>query len=253
MTQLRHADRETGFVLLSVMVILSLFTLLGISQLYRSITIQQESRASVKSMQASYYAETAISYVQWGWANDADFDDGSGATGAANDTTLGDREEWLTAITNPTSVISYWDNGSTGSGTNRAVSWDSSACLPLTSSSPSYCSPTLTAISTDLDSRLNGYIKLEISTTVQSDGTNAVTVTPTLEQNGALPTNGAIVWVTAGDASKDYQVLNAPCTPPATTFGCFNNGTSDTVYHVVAYGLGVVDGKPLHLLRAVIR
>ena len=245
----RRPGRESGFVLLTVMVLLSLFTLLAISQLYRSITIQQESRASVQSMQASYYAETAISYLQWGWANDADFDDGSGATGAANDTTRGDREEWLTAVTDPASVISYWDNGTTGSGTNRSVLWDS-ACL--TSSSPSYCSPTLTAISADLDSRLN-YIRLEISTTVQSDGTNEVTVTPTLEKNGALPTNGAIVWVTAGDASRDYHVDNSPCTPPATTFGCFNNGTSDTVYHVVAYGLGFVGGKPLHLLRAVIR
>ncbi|MDQ6964213.1 MAG: hypothetical protein Q9M13_04755, partial [Mariprofundales bacterium] len=201
--------RESGFVLLTVMIMLALFSLLGVSQLFRSITIQQESGASSKSMQASYYAETAISYLQWAWANDADFDDGSGGGGAGNQQ-KGDREEWLTAITNPTSVISYWDNGTDNSSapTNRALLWSSASCLPLSSSSPSYCSPTLSAVSTDISSRAN-YIKLEIS---QLDGT----ITPTLVTDGSTPTNGAIVWVTAGSETQDYHVDNIACTPPAT-------------------------------------
>jgi len=222
---------ESGFVLLTVMIMLALFSLLGVSQLFRSITIQQESSVSSKSIQASYYAETAISYLQWAWANDADFDDGSGAAGAAGDQLRGDREEWLTAITNPTSVVSYWDNGAQA---NRTVFF------------PSKSSPVLSALSADIDSRSN-YIKLDIS---QVDGT----ITSTLvTSGGSVPTNGAIVWVTAGDASSDYHVNNAACTPAAIDHGCYNNGSNDITYHVVAYGLGFVNGKPLHLLRAVIK
>ncbi|RMH50518.1 MAG: hypothetical protein D6682_06620 [Zetaproteobacteria bacterium] len=238
------AARQHGFVLLTVLILLALLSLLGMAQLYRSITVQQESTASVKSQQAAYYAETAISYIRWGWANDADFDDGN--PGAADDQQLGDREEWLTAVTNPTGVIAYWDNGADNStATDRAVFWDSSNCLPV-SSAADYCNPDLSAITTDLQSRLNGYIKLEID---QITGI----ITPSLETGGAVPTNGAVVWVTAGDENKDYHVDNNPCTPPATTYGCYNDGSQDVRYHVVAYGLGFVDGKPLHLMRAVIR
>jgi len=235
---------QRGFVLLTVLIILALLSLLGVAQLYRSITVQQESAASVKSLQAAYYAETAISYIRWGWANDVDFDDGN--SGAAGNQLLGDREEWLTAITNPTSVIAYWDNGADNStATDRAVFWDNSNCLPA-SSAASYCKPTLSTITTDLNSRLNGYIKLEIN---QTTGV----ITPSLENTGAVPTNGAVIWVTAGDENRDYHVDNSQCTPPATTFGCFNDGSQDVQYHVVAYGLGFVDGTPLHLMRAVIR
>ncbi|MDX8413435.1 MAG: hypothetical protein R8J85_05050, partial [Mariprofundales bacterium] len=128
----------------------------------------------------------------------------------------------------------------------RTLFWDNALCLPLSSSSPSYCSPTLSTISADIDNRTN-YIKLDIS---QVNGT----ITPTfVSSGGAVPTNGAIVWVTAGDENKDYHVDNTACTPAATDHGCFNNGSGDITYHVVAYGLGFVGGKPLHLLRAIIK
>jgi len=245
-------QREQGFVLVSVLILLALLTLLSIAQLYRAMTNQQESTSSVMSMQAAYYAETAISYAEWAWANDADFDAFAGVTGMpSDDTTLGDREEWPTNTTQPgpttkTGVdgqVMYWDNTPMA---DRAVCWPISQCN-------GGGKPTMHRISTNLAR----YISIEID---QSTGAITPSI-PSMPHGNPpvagtdIPTNGAILWLTAGNETTDYEVSNIACTNTAVEQGCFKPtvGGTDTPYSVVAYAIGYVNGQPLHLLRAIIQ
>ncbi|MDQ6951737.1 MAG: hypothetical protein Q9M26_08740 [Mariprofundales bacterium] len=233
---------QDGFVLITVIIILSLLSLLSIGQVYRSRTNQQESASSVMKTQATYYAETAISYIQWAWANDADFD---ASLVASDNTTIGDRAEWLTAITNPgpttiggsNGTIRYWDNSPM---TSRAVRWGSSTCTPPQ------------PIMHNIAANLSTFITLNID--------QYGTISPL--NNQSVPTNGAIIWLTAGTPSTDYEITSvATCTLTSPDQGCFKIGkdgcgnpinANNTLYHVVAYAIGYVNSKPLYLLRSII-
>jgi len=245
-------DNDAGFVLVTVLILLALLTLLSVAQLYRAMTNQQESGVSVMSMQASYYAETAMSYAEWAWANDADFDAYANvASMPADDLTRGDREEWLTNTLQPgpttkTGVdgkVMYWDNTSM---TSRAVCWPISNCNNGNK-------PTMYRISANL----SRYIKLDID---QTTGAISPSI-PTMPHSNPpvigtdIPKHGAIVWLTAGNETTDFTVADNACTNTATEQGCFkpSAGGSDTLYNVIAYAIGYVNGKPLHLLRAVIQ
>jgi len=228
--------RSSGFVMLTVMILLALLSLLSVSQLYRAITNQQESGASVMSMRATYYAETAISYIEWSWANDADFD---ASLNAGEDQTIGDREEWLTQVTSPGN-IKYWDNSILNS--TRAVCWPTSLCggspdmYRISANLPRY-------IILDIDQN-SGAITPSISSAVHS-------IVPVIGTD--IPNNGAVVWLTAGDEDNDYpKITAANCTlPTAQDAGCLVDPYS--YYHVVAYAVSYVNGQALHLLRAIIQ
>ncbi|MDQ6950934.1 MAG: hypothetical protein Q9M26_04650 [Mariprofundales bacterium] len=247
-----NADNAQGFVLITVIILLALLTMLGVGQVYRSITNQQESATSVMNTRAVYYAETGISYLEWSWASDADFDAYSAVAGMpADDTSNGDREEWLAGVTTPgpttaTGVdgkVMYWDNTPMA---GRAVCWPNALCNGGNS-------PTMYHIST----KLTRYIKLEINQTTGAI-TPSIPVVPHADPPVAgtdTPQNGAIVWLTAGDGTTDYEVANHLCTNGSPDQGCFKTtaGSADTPYHVIAYSIGYVNGRALHLLRAVIQ
>ncbi len=238
-------------MLVTVLIILSLLTLLSVAQFFRAITNQQESGTSVKSMQASYYAETAISYMEWAWANDADFDSYANIVPSGGDpTTTGDRSEWLsnpltpgpTTTTGTDGMVMYWDNSPVS---GRAVCWPTSACNGGNK-------PTMYQISVSLPR----YIKLDID---QSTGAITPSIPAVPHGNPPVvgtdvPKNGAIVWLTAGTEDEDYEVKNIPCDSTATEQGCFkpSSGGGDTLYNVIAYAIGYVDGRPLHLMRAIV-
>ncbi|MDX8413007.1 MAG: hypothetical protein R8J85_02875 [Mariprofundales bacterium] len=246
------SDTRSGFVLVTVLILLALLMLIAVAQLYRAMTNQQESAASTMSMRASYYAETAISYAEWAWANDADFDLYANVSNMPSDNNLlGDREEWLTNTLQPgpttkTGVdgqIMYWDNTPMA---DRAICWPISNCNNGNK-------PTMYHIS----SNLSRYIKIEIN---QITGALVPSIPAVPHSNPPVvgtdvPTNGAIIWLTAGNESTDYTVTNIACTNTAVEQGCFKAtaGGVDIPYSVVAYAIGYANGKGLHLLRAVIQ
>jgi len=246
------SDNRSGFVLVTVLILLALLMLIAVAQLYRAMTNQQESAATVMSIRASYYAETAISYAEWAWANDADFDLYANVIGMpADNSSLGDREEWLTNTLQPgpttkagvDGMVMYWDNTPMA---DRAICWPIANCN-------SGSKPTMYQISRNL----SRYIKIEIN---QTTGALASSIPAVLHGNPPvvgtdIPTNGAIIWLTAGNESTDYTVSNIACTNTAVEQGCFkaSAGGADTPYNVVAYAIGYANGQPLHLLRAVIQ
>ncbi len=230
-----HPPREGGFVLMTVMVLLALLSLMGVAQLYRSIALQQESGVSTMNMRAAYYAETGIGYMQWAWANNARFNS-SGSEG--------DKVHWLSKSHDPATQVEYWDNRAKSARTTNGIFWASDTCVATPDAAG--CNPILSGLSADLTNAGIKYVKLDIN---QSTGA----ITPTLTSDGSVPTNGAIVWLTAGSETSDAVVANTACSGSASTeTGCYNNGTNNVPYHVVAYGLGFVGGRPLHLLRAII-
>jgi len=248
----RHAayQEQKGFVLITIIMLLALLTMLSVGQVYRAITNQQESGTSVMNIQATYNAETALSYIQWTWASDADFDAYANVTSMpSDDQSIGDREEWLAATTTPgpTTIggvdgkVMYWDNSPMA---DRTVCWPTSQCNGGNK-------PTMYHISASLPR----YIKLNIN---QTTGAIAPSIPAMGHPNPPVvgtdvPSNGAIVWLTAGNETIDYKVANTACANSTPNQGCYNNGTKDVPYHVVAYAIGYVNGRPLHLLRAVIQ
>jgi len=227
------ASNNQGFVMMTVMVLLALLSLMGVTQLYRSIALQQESGVSVQSMRAAYYSETGIGYMQWAWANNARFNSSG---------TEGDKVNWLALSSDPTSKVAYWDNRASG---DRKLFWNSATCR--SSPDSAQCKPQLNMLVSDIANAGRSYVVLEIN-----QSTGAITAdlysTPVV-----TPTNGAVVWLTAGDETTDIVVQNTACgTSASPETGCYNNGTKDIPYHVVAYGLGFIAGRPLHLLRAII-
>jgi len=329
--------REQGFVLVTSLIMLSLLSLMSLAMFYASKSATQTSAAAQSSTEAYYYAETAIHYISWGLANDAEFDNFtySGTYQAApfgepkvptTAATLGDFNElrgylWdpgptgqagASAVdTNPSvytaGQIMYFDNSPlyTNASNNRPVCFyaqpDPGSGVTLTypncidvlldpaDSRRINAQPSMTNIST----KLPRYIKLVIAST------GAVTPSiPSLPHQNPpvagedVPFNGAIVWLTAVDATdpdKDIEIfpldpsgLNSgispsacdggasttcPCTAPSpltnqadpnyTAYTAAqacdaNTGQWLSGYGVAAYAIGYVNGKPSHLLRAVI-
>ena len=71
-----HASgaKDAGFVLPTALLLLTLLTMLATTMYYVSRTSMVTSNASNTSISAIYYAETAIHYMSWALANDAEFD-----------------------------------------------------------------------------------------------------------------------------------------------------------------------------------
>jgi len=267
-TDMPIADQQKGFILVTALIMLSLLTLLSIGMYMSSRSAIQTSASAQRTTESYYYAETAINYMAWALRNDAALDsfDFSGAPvndPNAVDPTIfppnsgGDWSELMANLTNPgpttisdttTSGISgqvmYFDNTPIS---QRAISWPNSATNP----------PVLNNIST----KLARYIRLDINA--------AGVVTPSIPAlphatkpviGNDIPNNGAIVWLTAGNSAKDFQVF--PCTgaAPSGVSACDKNNKqlwatpppNKIRYGIVVYAIGYVNGRPSHLLRAVI-
>jgi len=243
-----------GFVLITVLVLLSLLTILSIGLYLMSMSTQQDSAVSVKSTQAGYYAETALSYMQWAWANDADFD--ANVAPPPDDKTIGDREEWLartfdpgpTTIGGPNGAIMYFDNSPL-----------SSRFVQLTS--PPGVGPVMRNISVSLpryvrvDIAANGAITTAIPAMPHA---NPPSHDPPVKD---IPVNGAIVWFTAGSTTTpdvDYELDSTLVTcgggpVPVGMNGCDNSAGAFVLYQVVGYAIGYVNSRPMVMIRSRIR
>ncbi|MDQ6992848.1 MAG: hypothetical protein Q9M31_05190 [Mariprofundus sp.] len=228
------ANRESGFVLVTSLVLLSLLTLMSLAMFYSSRTAIQTSSAAQGSTEAYYYAETAVQYMAWALANDAEFDrhtfSGTYIHAAfseppipANATTVGDYSEFRAYLWNPgptaisdsstgiTGQVKYFDNSPIKNGVVQRHlcmqnSCDYDNCIDVNLSPSSRVEPSMNKIS----AKLPRYIRLDI------DSTGAISpsipslphhLNPVVGQD--IPINGAITWLTAGDPdnlNKDIEI-----------------------------------------------
>jgi len=111
-----EGNEEAGFVLPTSLLLLTLLTMLVTTMYYVSRSSMLTSTAASSSTTAVYYAETAINYISWAIANDAEFDEfsysGTYVASAftrpvlpTNSDQVGDQKELLSYL---------WDPGPTG-------------------------------------------------------------------------------------------------------------------------------------------
>jgi len=215
---------------------LSLLTLMSLGMYYASKSASQTSAIAKNSTEAYYYTETAINYVSWGLANDAEFDSYNYAAGTyqhgafnepptINSNIDGDYREWGSYLWHPgptvknsdlgngiTGQVKYFDNSPMK---DRTICFEDadvfSNCIDVTLSSGdakrTAADPTMYQISVNLPR----YIKLEIS----PDGSISPSI-PKLPHHSSpvpgedIPVNGAIVWLTAADPNnpnRDVEIF----------------------------------------------
>ncbi len=301
-----NLNSERGFVLATSLVLLSLLTLFSVAMYFVGRSSTQISASAQNSTEAYYYAETALHYMAWALRNDAEFDSYkySGTTPflepltPANADTLGDWSELAGYLWDPgptaisdssvagtSGQVMYFDNSPMS---NRFVCLQSAAtysnCIDITLAPSARNEPVMHHISVSLPR----YIKLDIS----SIGTITPSIPPlphpsTPVVGTDIPTNGAVVWLTAGDitdANKDIEIFpldpdpsrpyggiapsdcsstpSCPCDENnnvsgdkySTAQACdANTGKWLSGYSIVAYAIGYADGKPMHMIRSVIR
>ncbi|PIW51483.1 MAG: hypothetical protein COW18_00700 [Zetaproteobacteria bacterium CG12_big_fil_rev_8_21_14_0_65_54_13] len=297
---------QRGFVLVTSLVMLGLLTLMSLAMFYSGRIATQTSSTAQSSTEAYYYAETAVHYISWALANDAEFDNhtytgtyvaaafGEPLTPAAA-ASVGDYNELLGYLwtPGPTAIsdtlpagtagqLMYFDNSPMG-GRHLCLQ-DASLfnnCVDVTVDPSTRVEPSMNKIS----AQLPRYIRLDIA----ADGSITPTIpslphhaTPVVGQD--IPANGAIIWLAAGDpnnANHDVEIYpldpanayggtaatacvggtlpNCPCDSVndpafATAQACdANSGLWLSTYNIVAYAVGYVNGKPSHMLRAVIQ
>ncbi|MFQ5518847.1 MAG: pilus assembly PilX N-terminal domain-containing protein [Mariprofundus sp.] len=232
---------ESGFVLVTALIMLSLLTVLSLGMYFSSRTAVQTSSAAQKSTEAYYYAETAIHYISWAMAQDstadllpdgAEFDNFAyagtyihGAFGEpltpANAADIGDFGEWGAYMWDPGPTLDnsdsgdgiigqlmYFDNSPMG---NRELCFENATtfpnCIDVTLAPASRVSPSMYQISVNLPR----YIKLDISST----GAITPSIPKLPHQNPPvvgqdIPDNGAIIWITAVDSTdpnRDVEIF----------------------------------------------
>jgi len=276
-------ESEQGFVLATALVMLSLLTLMAVSMFFTGRTSVHVSSSAQHSTEGHYFAETAVNYMIWAMRNDAEFDSfdyGGGALfgeppGTANAATIGDWNELIdnfadpgpTAISDSNAAgtsgqLMYYDNTPIAS---RVLVWP----LPVDGSG-NVVYPTLYNISAGLPR----YIRLDI------DAAGNVTpsipalphaASPATDGSDDIPQNGAVVWLTTGNAVTDFELdpsLVACVGDTTLSMGevaCDNgrglwlrtNGTiaadGGDLHGVVVYAIGYVGGRPSSIIRAQIK
>jgi len=185
----KHGMNEMGFVLPTALLLLTLLTMLATTMFYVSRSSMVTSSAANSSTVATYYAETAIHYMSWALANDAEFDSatytGSYVRAAAtepiiptNALQVGDNLELMNYLWDPgptgvagasasdsvtaynTGQVLYFDNSPMGTRhlcLESAVSFPN--CIDVTLKKKKRVEPTMYQIST----KLPRYIKLDIA------------------------------------------------------------------------------------------
>jgi len=281
------------------LIILTLLTLLGLGLYYVNRAGVQTSAAAQRSTQGFYFAEAGIHYLAWALNHDAELDsyDAGGTYQTffaepafpANASSVGDYTELFAYpwYPGPTTIgdsgagmqgqLMYFDNTPMQ---DRAICVESAAsfsnCIDFSLPADQRVMPLMEDIST----RLPRYIKLEMS------DTGAITPSiPSLPHRSPpvvgqdVPNNGAIVWLTAGTASRDIEIfaldpssLYGGTAPSACTGGSLpscpcnaadaafaqaqacdaHTGQWLSSFGLVAYAIGYVDGHPVAILRAVI-
>lgn len=264
------AGKEEGFVLATSLVLLLLLTMLAVGVMYSGTVSQQTSATARDTTEAFYYAETGIQYITWALKNDAEFDSyepivkrasvfAEPAIPASPDaSTVGDRLELYANLQDPgpTAISDTSAEGTTG----QVMYFDNT---PLASRAvclggiPGCASNAGTPVFNGINQNLPRYIKLEI------DASGNITPTIPALPHGAVtgtdvPTNGMIVWITAGDATEDAEILpSSACSGITNGQSCYQGATAASPtavnsYNIVAYAIGYVNGKALRMIRAVV-
>jgi len=275
------AGQQKGFILVTALIMLSLLTLLSLGMYMSSRSATKVSASAQKTTEAYYYAETAINYMVWALRNDAEFDSFDFRGAPVNDpnavdptiftaltipipsvsATVGDWNELMSNLTDPgptaisgvSGQVMYFDNTPIAS---RTVAWPQAATTP----------PILYHISTNLPR----YIRLDIDAAgivIPSMPALPHATKPVIGDD--IPNNGAVVWMTTGNPTMDFEVGHCTGTPPSDVLVCDKNPppnnpsgrllatgvltTGEDQYGIVVYAIGYVNGKPSHLLRAVIK
>jgi len=258
-----------GFVLITVLVLLSLLTVLSIGLYFVTLSTQQDSAVVVKEEQARYYAETGMSYVKWALANDADLDAADVTTrvpaassavttaNSTNDPTIGDREEWAAIQSNPgpTSI----------GGTDGAIMYFDNSPLDPYAAPPivraiQFPIPAAGVTMYQISANLPRYIRIDIG--ANGAITSAISPMP----HNANPVagtdiplnNGVVVWLTAGDATSDFALdptlVACGGALPIGMVACRATAPVGYVasYSIVVYSLGYAGGEPLSLIRSIL-
>jgi len=272
------AVNEEGFVLATSLILLSLLTLLAVGVMYSGNVSLQTSASVRDSTEAFYYAETGVNYIAWALKNDAEFDSYptgivKRSTGTFNEpslptgvalTTVGDYSELFGDLPDPgptaisdtstagtTGQVMYFDNTPLA---NRPVCWGGSPGCQSTSGSPAF---------ENINQNLPRYIMLEIG----ADGNITPTIPAILTTTGPpfhgtvvgtdIPSNGAIVWITAGDKNEDAEIQALSNCSITDGKSCYQGASASSPsavnrYTIVAYAIAYVNGKAQRMLRAVI-
>ncbi|OIQ02971.1 MAG: hypothetical protein AUK36_06280 [Zetaproteobacteria bacterium CG2_30_59_37] len=276
-----HRESEQGFVLATALVMLSLLTLMAVSMFFTGRTSVHVSSSAQHSTEGHYFAETAVNYMIWAMRNDAEFDSfdyGGGALfaeppGTASAAAIGDWNELIdnfadpgpTAISDSTAEgtsgqLMYYDNRPLAS---RSLRWP----LPTSGGEPVY--PTMNNISHDLpryirlDIDASGNVTPSIPSLPHIDG-------PAMDGSDDVPKNGAVVWLTTGNAATDFELdptLDA-CSGDEVvlaevacdisrgkwlrTTGTLADDGGD-LHGVVVYAIGYAGGRPSSIIRAQIK
>lgn len=225
-------SKQSGFVLVTSLIMLSLLTMVTLGMFFSSRSATQVSGAAQASTEAYYYAETAINYISWAFHNDAELDsykyDGTNKlfgeafkADNANATNVGDYSELMgwsgttqigypsnpgpTAISDSSAAgtsgqVMYFDNTpiNDGAGNSRAICFGDAAvfpnCIDLTVAPASRVQPVMNNISASLPR----YIMLSIADNgVVTPSIPALPHPATPVVGTDVPNNGAIVWITA--------------------------------------------------------
>ncbi|ATX82592.1 hypothetical protein Ga0123462_1745 [Mariprofundus ferrinatatus] len=238
----RNRAREEGFVLVTAVIMLGLLTLLSLAMFFTSRTATQTSASAQTSTEAYYYAETAVNYIAWALANDAEFDAYTNYPGAYDHagfgepplpagftagyfSTVGDYLEWGAYRYHPgplsisdsgsgiTGQVLYFDNSPMK---DRAVCFQDDAifsnCIDVGTDPATRVAPTMYHISVSLPR----YIKMDIA----ADGTITPSIPQLPHQNPPvvgqdIPENGAVVWITAGDQNNSERDIEIYPLDPA--------------------------------------
>ena len=240
---IRMQSRETaesGFVLITALIMLSLLTVMTLGMFYSSKSATKVSGAAQASTEAYYYAETAINYISWAFHNDAELDsfqyDGVnklfGEAFKADNTAannVGDYNELMgwdfTDPANPVQIgypsdpgpteaddataagtsgqVMYFDNSpiNDGAGTKRKICFGDAAVFPNCIDLTLPPGNRVQPVMNKISVGLPRYVKLEIS----PDGVVSVSIPPvphpaTPVVGTDIPNNGAIVWITGAAA-----------------------------------------------------
>jgi len=285
LTMIQHPRKgEQGFVLATSLVMLSLLTLMAVAMFFTGRTSTQVSSSAQHSTEGYYYAETAVNYMIWAMRNDAEFDgyDFRGSpvndpnavdpavfpplSSPASPQNVGDWSELMAFLWNPgptdisdttpaglTGQLMYFDNTPISDRESRgAIVWP----LPTIGGDPVY--PTLFNISL----RLPRYIRLDID----SSGIVTPSIPALPHQDPSLqadiPENGAIVWLTGGDQTHDFEYVTsadlAQCSGSISyPAACERTGASTGAWlqsaSVVVYAIGYVGWRPSTIIRAQIK
>jgi len=248
-------NKQQGFVLVTALIMLSLLTLMSLAMYYASRSATQTSATAQSTTEAYYYAETAVHYIAWALANDAEFDSFKYSGTAlffepkvpSTAPAVGDFTELRTYLWDPgptkisdtdplgtSGQLMYFDNSPlyTNATNNREVCFysepDPGTGVSLTypncidvlldpaDSRRTNAQPSMHHISVSLPR----YIKLEIAST----GGITPSIPKLPHQNPPvagedIPTNGAIVWLTAVDATDPDKDIEIFPLDPASAYG----------------------------------